>query len=91
MAIDFRRTSRRGQALIELAIGMFTLALVVTALCGFAVYIARSLRVQNSQRGPSPEHAEPVKIGRFGSEWVFGSETLKIDEPFYMPERIILK
>lgn len=83
--------TRRGQALIELAIGMFTLALVVSALCGFAVYIARSLRVQNSQRGRSPESAEPVEVGRFAADYVFGSETLKIKEPFYMPETVIVK
>ena len=42
--------SRRGQALMELAVGMFAFALVVTALCGFAVYIAKSLKMQNSLR-----------------------------------------
>ena len=38
-----RPSARRGQALMELAVGMFALALVVSALAGFAVYIAKSL------------------------------------------------
>jgi hypothetical protein len=83
--------TRRGQALIELAIGLFTFALVATALCGFAVYIARSLRVQNTQRGTSPESPPPVEIGQFAADYVFGTQTLKVKETFYLPERTILK
>jgi hypothetical protein len=82
---------KRGQALIELAVGMFTLTLVVSALCVFAVYIARSLRVQNTARGPSPETPAPVKTGDFAAEWIFGPSSLKIEEQVYLPERTILK
>ena len=60
--------TRRGQAMTELAFGMFAFALVVSALTTFAVYIARSLRVQNSARGPAPERAEPVETGAFAAE-----------------------
>jgi hypothetical protein len=81
--------TRRGQALIELAVGLFTFALVATALCGFAVYIARSLRLQNTQRGGSPEHPAPVEVGAFAADYVFGATVLKIEEPFYLPERSI--
>lgn len=42
---------RGGQALIELAVGMFTLALIVSALVCFAIYIAESLEAQNLNRG----------------------------------------
>jgi len=83
--------TRRGQALVELAFGMFAFALVVSALATFAVYIARSLRVQNSARGPSPERAEAVETGAFASEWLFGSEKLKIGERVSMPVTTILK
>jgi hypothetical protein len=43
-------TKRRAQALIELAVGMFAFALVISALTGFAVWIAKSLKMQNSLR-----------------------------------------
>ena len=83
--------TRRGQALIELAVGMFTLALVVSALCGFAVYIARSLRLQNTLRGASAEHPAPVEVSSFAADWIFGKTMLKIEEPFHMPDRTIVK
>ena len=83
--------TRRGQALTELAFGMFAFALVVSALTTFAVYIARSLRVQNSARGPAPERAEPVETGAFAAEWLFGTGRLKIEERAVMPATTILK
>ena len=42
--------TRRGQALMELAAGMFAVALVAGCICVFAIFIAKSLRVQNSLR-----------------------------------------
>lgn len=46
---------RRGQALVETAVGMVAILLVVTMLCGFAVAIVKSLETQNKQRvGSSP-------------------------------------
>lgn len=87
-------TDRRGQALMELAVGMFALALVVSALCGFALYIAKSLRAQNELRerdGRSNEKSDSVEVGDFASRHVFGTETLRIREKIVMPERTILK
>ncbi len=49
MAIS-HSTSHRGQALVELAVGMFALTLLVSTLCGFAVFIAKSLSEQNHER-----------------------------------------
>lgn len=89
--------TRRGQALMELAMGMFALALVVSALCGFAVYIARSLRAQNELRaglgpsGGSNVRSDAVEVGAFASEHVFGTETLGIKEKVEMPPTAILK
>lgn len=43
-------TNRRGQALIELAIGLLTLALVVITLTDVAVRIVKDLKEQNMER-----------------------------------------
>lgn len=83
--------TRRGQALIELALGMFALVLVTSALCVFAVYIARSLRVQNTARGASPTTAEQVEVGDFAERYFTGTKTLKINERAEMPTTAILK
>lgn len=81
--------TERGQALMELAFGMFTLTLVVTMLCGFAVFMARSLRAQNSTRAGSSEGNGEVEVGiRFGSATV---ETMKVREHCQMPPLTIVK
>ena len=83
--------ARRGQALMELTVGLFALALVVSALCGFAVYIAKSLRMQNSLRiGASSQHDE-VEVSDFAAGYVFGTDTLRLHEKVKMPPTVILK
>lgn len=85
---------RRGQAMMELAVEMFALALVVSALCGFAIYIAKALRVQNELRqngGRTNSGSDSVEVGQFASRYVFGSEALKIEERVEMPDRTILR
>lgn len=89
MATD-RSRSRRGQALMELAVGMFALALVVSALCGFATYIAKSLRVQNHVRTGGPK-SDSVEVGDFAAEHVFGATKIQIKEKLKLPETTILK
>ena len=85
------RTDRRGQAMIELAAGMFALALVVSALCLFAVYIVKSLEVQNSLRSSSPQNNKPVKVEDFAVRHFTGRDTLKMDEHAVMPPTEVLK
>ena len=85
------RTDRRGQAMIELAMGMFALALVVSALCLFAVYIVRSLEVQNSLRSSSPQMNKPVKVDDFAARHFTGKDTIKMDERAVMPPTEVLK
>lgn len=79
---------------MELAVGMFALALVVSALCGFAGYIAKSLRAQNelrSQTGNS-ERSDSFEVeSAFSEKFLFGSPVLEIKETVFMPERTILK
>lgn len=83
--------SRRGQALMELAVGMFALALVVSALAGFAVYIAKSLRSQNTARSSAQSPDTTVEVDRFAAEWIFGKEKMDVREKVVMPETTILK
>lgn len=80
----------RGQALMELAVGLFALALVVSALCGFAHYIAKSLRVQNELR-VGGRRSDSVEISSWAAQHVFGAETLKISEKLKWPSTTILK
>jgi len=83
--------TRRGQALMELAVGMFTIALVVGSLCTFAVFIAKSLRVQNSLRSSAPQPSgEKVEFGEFLYR-VVGRHWLVVDEKVYLPSTAIAK
>ena len=79
------RTDRRGQAMIELAMGLFALALVVSALCTFAVYIVRSLEVQNSLRSSAPKMNRSVEVDAFAEMNFTGAGELKMDERVSMP------
>ena len=81
MAIE----ARRGQAMVELAAGMFALALVVSALCWFSIYIVKSLRMQNSLRLGNSSQSDTIKFDNFASKYVFGTEALKIKEDVAMP------
>jgi len=78
---------------MELACGLFALALVVSALCGFAEYIAKSLKAQNRLRvsGRSDMRSDRVAFEGFAAEHVFGTSSLKIEEKVVMPKRMILK
>ena len=83
--------TRRGQALMELAVGMFALALVVSALCGFALYIVKSLRVQNSLRSSAPQPSgEKVELGGI-LEQVTARKYLIVDEKVVMPPTWVQK
>ena len=82
---------KRGQALMELTAGLFALALVTSALCGFAVYIAKSLKMQNSLRVGASSQRASVEVSAFVSKYVFGFDTLLIHEKVDMPQRTILK
>ena len=59
--------TRRGQALMELAVGMFTLAFLVSALVVFAQYIVRSLEIENHLRG-SPAGDKPGCVVHGGGD-----------------------
>lgn len=83
---------RRGQALMELVAGMFALALVVAALCGFALYTVKSLRIQNQMRVGGVKSAT-VEVSAFASEYVFGEGTdrLKVNERLAWPQTSVAR
>ena len=84
--------TRRGQALMELAVGMFALALVVGALCAFAIFMAKSLRVQNSLRSSAPQPSgEEVDFNIVLFRGDGDEHVLKIKEHVQMPSTAIAK
>lgn len=83
--------TKRGQALIELAIGLFSLVLVASALGVFVSYIVRSLEVQNDLRVGASSRREEVEIPQFAAKYIFGVDRLKIDESVKMPQTSILR
>jgi len=94
MPIDRPVRLRAGQALMELAVGVFALVLVVSALCCFAEYIGKSLRAQNALRendGQSNAKSDAVQVDALASERIFGVETLTVSEKVVMPTRTIAK
>ena len=71
--------------MMELAIGMFAIALVVSVLSAFAVFIAKSLKVQNSLRSSAPQPSgEKVPLGDF-LYGIVGQHHLFVDEQVTMP------
>ena len=77
--------------MIELAMGMFALALVVSALCTFAVYIVRSLEVQNSLRSSAPKMNKPVKVDAFAEMNFVGVDALRMNEKVAMPPTEVVR
>ncbi len=89
---------RRGQALVELALGMFALALVFSALFAFAAYIVQSLDAQREVRakagtralnasGAGVSHAETrdVPVDELVEKYIFGKPAIKVEENVYFP------
>ena len=76
---------------MELAVGMFALALVVSSLCGFSLYIVKSLRVQNSLRSSAPQPSgEKVELGGI-LEQVSAHKYLVVEEKVVMPPTWVQK
>ena len=66
---------------MELAAGLFALALLVSALAAFCLYIVRSLEIQNHLRGNGHGVADKIEMDDFAAESVFGTRVLHIREP----------
>ena len=98
--MDTKRTARHaGQAMIEVALGMFALALVLAALFGFAAYILSSLDMQRTIRREAGVKAlngfgtgyataakrDTVEFEPLACEYIVGSERLPVKESVEMP------
>lgn len=92
---------RRGQALYELTIGIFTLALVASAIFAFTEYIAKGLKIHRRLRAKagtramwsvsadgtfvSASSSESFNPDPLAAEQVFGKTTVNIKETVKMP------
>ncbi len=85
-----RSRAKAGQALMELAVGMFTIALLLSASFFFVKYIVRSLEIQNHLRSPGQAtYADSIKLDDFAANEVFGLKNLHIMEPRGATDRSI--
>lgn len=74
---------------MELAVGLFTLALLVSALVTFALYIVRSLEIENHLRGHARGVSDKIEVNDFSETFLFGVRNLHIREPFGNVNRTI--
>ena len=85
-----RSRAKAGQALMELAIGLFTISLLLSASFFFVQYIARSLEIENHLRKPGQgTYADSIKLDDFAANEVFGLKNLHIMEPRGTTDRSI--
>ena len=85
-----RSRAKAGQALMELAVGMFTIALLLSATFFFVKYIVRSLEIENHLRKPGQgTYADSIKLDDFAANEVFGLKNLHIMEPRGATDRSI--
>lgn len=66
---------------MELVVGMFVIALVLSAFFYFIRYIVTSLRIENALRQPTSEIQEVIELDVFAADEVFGLKNLPIKEP----------
>lgn len=92
---------RRGQAFMELALGMLALALVLSAIFGFASCILSSLRIQRDLRADAGRSAlsaiggeesysskhdhDVVEVEPFAATYIFGSSEVEVKEEVHIP------
>ena len=75
---------------MELAAGMFTIALLLSAVFAFTRYIARSLEIENHLRSPGrATYADKIELEDFAANAIFGSRNLHILEPRGTTDRTI--
>ena len=93
--------ARRGQAFMELALGMLALALVLASLFGFTSYILSSLEMQSDLRGDAGRGAlnsgggeesyssktghDTVDVEPLAATYVFGSSQVEVEEEVHIP------
>ena len=94
------KRNRRGQALVELAVGMVAVSLVLSAIFAFSGYIGRSLTAQRTMRAEAGRGAlgstggdnayssatrhETLEVSA-GAEQIFGAARVEIVEEVHLP------
>ncbi len=92
---------RNGQAFMELAIGMLALALVLSALFGFTMYILHSLEIQRDLRADAGKGAleaggtdesysskkgeKAVEVEPLAATYIFGASEVEVKEEVHIP------
>ena len=75
---------------MELAVGMLTIAILLSASFFLVKYMARSLQIQNHLRTPGQAtYADSIKLDDFAANEVFGLKNLHIMEPRGETDRTI--
>ena len=75
---------------MELAVGMFTIALLLSASFFFVKYIVRSLEIENHLRSSGQAtYADSIRLDDFAANEVFGLKNLHIMEPRGTTDRSI--
>ena len=93
--------AKRGQALVELANGLFAFALVVSALIGFGQCIVASLDLRRTVRAEagrsafgsnggdgafsSVKRTKAVSVSPLAADAVFGTQTVRMTEESHIP------
>jgi len=96
-----RAGDTRGQALVELAIGMVVVALVLSALFAFTRYILASLEMQRTIRADAGRAAfgsqgldetyssairhDVITVSPMAADYIFGSRQVEIKEEVHIP------
>ena len=94
-------TERRGQALVELAIGMVVVSLVLSGLFAFTDYIITSLNEQRTMRAEAGRSAlggvggdgsyatetrhRTIVVSPMAADYIFGSTTVEIRDEVHLP------
>ncbi len=101
MDTERRSTFRRAQALVELALGLFCLALILAALFAFLHYIVSSLNMSRDVRAKAGRAAltsmggdesysssskhDTVTVSPMAAEYIFGSSRIDVKEEVHIP------
>lgn len=89
MATETPSIARRGQALLELAVGLFAFALVVSVLTTFSTVIVRSLSMLNSLRTGSTVQSESVEVDAFAEKTFTGESSITLRERLVFPLTVL--
>ncbi len=93
--------SRRGQALVELALGMLVVALVLAGVFAFTNYIITSLNAQRSLRADAGRDAlggvgadgsyatasasATITVSPLAADYIFGKKQVEVKEEVHLP------